>query len=141
MDGHAMKRWRLWVGLIVLFVSGVLIGFWGGGYAQKRIIVQRLEAQPGERGRLIMQRLTGWLDLSEEQQRKIAPLVKQAQTELEAEWAQYLPKVRQIRQESTDEIRKLLTPKQREKYDRYLERQKERHLKRKTGKSNWPAQP
>lgn len=141
MDGHAMKRWRLWVGLIVLFVSGVLIGFWGGGYAEKRIIVQRLEAPPEDRDKLIMRRLTRWLDLSEEQQREIAPIVKQAQTDLEAEWAQHLPKVQEIRQESTDEIRKLLTPGQQEKYDRYLERQKERHLRRKTGKSNWPAQP
>ena len=136
-----MKRWRLWVGLVMLFVSGVLIGFWGGGYAQKKVVVQRLEAPPGERGKLIMRRLTRWLDLSEEQQREIGRIVSQTQDELHTEWAQHLPRVRQIREQSADDIRKLLTPAQQEKYDRYLEKQKERYRKKRTGKNNRPAQP
>jgi len=136
-----MKRWRLWVGLVMLFVSGVLIGFWGGGYAQKRVVVQRLEVPPGERGKLIMRRMTRWLDLSDEQQREIGRIVSQTQTDLAMEWAQHLPRVWQIREQSTDDIRKLLTPAQREKYDRYLEKQKERHRKYRTGNNNRPAQP
>jgi len=129
------------VGLIVLFVSGLLIGFWSGGYAQKQVIARKLETPPKDRTKLIMRRMTRWLDLTEEQQKEIFLIVSRAQADGQAEWSLCAPKIQEIREQSRQEISKLLNEEQLKKYDRYAKKQREKYLKTRKKRNHQPDRP
>jgi len=120
------KRWRMWAGLTVLFLSGLLIGFLAGGIAEKRLIARTLDAKPGEREQLIMKKLTSMLDLTDEQQIEIRKVVVESQVKLRGLWREHLPEMKKIYEQGYASIRKHLTPSQQKKYDAYIEKRKKR---------------
>mgnify|MGYP000938620485 CR=1 FL=1 len=77
-----MSRTGVWIGLVVLFCAGALMGAVGTSLYYQYEDEHRWERGPGARQERIMKRLTQELILSTTQQAEVEPIVARAHLEL-----------------------------------------------------------
>ncbi len=116
-------KWRLALGLIVVFLAGLALGLFAGAFHARRVFVAH--HGPLMAGRM-REHLRHELHLTSEQLAKIAPLVDRSAGQLEEIRRQSSRRVAETIDESRREIAPLLTPEQRER----LERMREKHQRR-----------
>lgn len=127
-----MKNWKLWVGIITIFLAGNCIGAVGAGLALRHIVVSTLAEGPPAVYRLVTKRLTSKLDLSPTQETAIGKTVFDTQKRILDLRSRYQPEARAIIEESLQQMRKELTPEQQEKLDRIYQRMSSRFAAYKT---------
>jgi hypothetical protein len=126
-----MSKWKIWVGLLVLFVSGVLIGTVGTRmYVRHKISHMYAKERPVIRD-LFFRRLTRQLDLSEEQRQEIERIASRAAEEFHALRRQHRGEAEAILDEAVKEMRKYLSPEQQEQMERMRKRMKTWRKRRK----------
>lgn len=130
--GDAMKHWKLWIGISLVFILGCLAGALGAGYYYKSH-VQKVFQNPGRRTGIIMERLTRKLDLSDMQKEEVSTIVKKIQERSTDRHKVHREEMRAIFNEGISQIRKSLTPEQQEKLDQFQQKMEE---KRKIRDSN-----
>lgn len=117
-----MKKWGVIAGLAVLFLSGLLIGYFSGGLMEKRAVTQALEAGPGDRERMIVNNLDSLLGLDAQQREQVERIVNVTQARLRLLWAKHNPKLMEVHQERVEQIMKVLDPQQQTRYMDYIRR-------------------
>jgi Spy/CpxP family protein refolding chaperone len=136
VTGKTMKKWQIWASVLILFFAGILIGFFGGSYTAKRMVAKTLDSDPGARERHITKWLSRKLDLNEEQRTEIRKIVIGSQAETRRIWSENLPRLRELRASDTASIKKILTPEQQKKYERLLQKIRERQQLRREKRQN-----
>jgi hypothetical protein len=129
-----MAKWKIWVALLVLFVSGVLIGSVGtrmyvrhklaGIYARERPAVRNLFAR----------RLTRELDLTHEQREEIKEIASRAAEEFHNLHNELRSEIEVLFDQSASEMKEHLSPAQQEQFDELRKRMKARHRHKRPGK-------
>ena len=112
-----MLRTGLWIGLIVLFSAGALMGGVGTSLYYQYQDEHRWERGPGARQERIMKRLTQELDLSTSQQAAVEPIVARAHVELLRLRVNHQPDVDRVLDAGMQELKANLSPEQRAKLD------------------------
>ena len=97
---------------VALFAT-VSIGLAQDSAAKNEDRPHRWHHQRGDR----LEHLTKTLDLSPEQQAKIKPILEQAKPQMEAARQESKQKMQAIRENTTAQIRPILTPAQQQKFD------------------------
>jgi len=121
-----MSKWKIWVGLLVLFVSGVLIGTIGTRmYVRHKISGMFAKERPVIRD-LFFRRLTREIDLSEEQRQEIEKIASSAAEKFHALRRQHRGEAEAILDQAVTEMRKYLSPEQQEQLERIRKRMEER---------------
>jgi hypothetical protein len=119
-----VKKFKLWVGLLALFCSGVLVG----GLATWRVAeIKVFETLIQERPRapkFIMRKLDRELKLNDTQRKRIEAIVCRAHEELLAFRDRLRPARERILQQSIDAMKAELTPEQQKRLDELHERLK-----------------
>jgi len=119
-----MSKWKIWVGLLVLFLSGVLIGSLGTRmYVRHKISGMFAKERPVIRD-LFFHRLTRELDLSKEQMQEIEQIASRAAEEFHALRREHRGEAEAILDQAVSEMRKYLSPEQQEQLERIRERMK-----------------
>ena len=128
-----MAKWKIWIGLLVLFASGVLIGSVGtrmyvrhrisGIFSGERLVIRDL----------FLRRLTHELDLSEEQREAVEQIASRAAENFHKLHGQHRREVEAILDQSASEMKEHLSPEQQEKFDKIRERMKAWHKRRRRG--------
>lgn len=119
-----MSKWKIWVGLLVLFLSGVLIGSVGTRmYVRHKISGMFAKERPVIRD-LFFRRLTRELDLSKEQRREIEQIANRASEKFHTLRGQHRGEAEAILDQAVSEMRKYLSPEQQEQLERIRERMK-----------------
>lgn len=117
-----MKKWKLILGLLILFGSGVLVGALGTTLYYKQTAGHVLgEGQPGVR-KMVMRKLVRDLDLTEAQRPRIEAIVTEVQAELGKFRAQHRPELEAIIDRGLARMRPLLSGPQQEKLDTFSRR-------------------
>ncbi len=120
-----MKRWKVWLGVVVIFVSGLVIGSAGTGVVVKigiKRMIQRVTAgDTSVVARMVMIKMRHDLRLSREQRRRIFPIVNQTVIRLRKLHYEIRPRIEQEIARGVAQINPLLTPKQRRKLAARLE--------------------
>lgn len=128
-----MARWKIWIALLVLFASGVLIGSVGTRmYVRHKLSRIFARERPAVRN-LFVRRLTRELDLSKEQREEIRDIASRAAEAFQKLYAQHRSEVEDLLDQSASEMKKHLSPAQREQFDELRKRMKARHEKRRKG--------
>lgn len=119
--------------VLVLFL-GVALGAVGHALFDRRVFGARTLAQTGRQPRpnppRAVARLTSELNLTPEQQKQIGDILADIQHRFDAVHDTINPQLYQIREEGRDQIRELLTPEQRPKFEDYLRRLDEERRRR-----------
>lgn len=121
-----MKKWKLWTGMLLIFVAGGVVGAVGTGLVVRHKIISVIdEGQPAV-ARLAVRFLTRRLDLSAAQQAETARIVHDVQQRLQAVRRRFRPEIGEIVATGMTDIRALLAPGQQEKLDRLYNTLKQR---------------
>lgn len=112
-----MSRTGLWIGLIVLFCAGALMGAVGTSLYYRYEDEHRWERGPGARQERIMKRLTQELILSTTQQAEVEPIVARAHLELLRLRVNHQPDVDRVFDLGMQELKAKLSAEQQAKLD------------------------
>lgn len=112
-----MSRTGLWIGLIVLFCAGALMGAVGTSLYYQYEDEHRWERGPGARQERIMKRLTQELILSTTQQAEVEPIVARAHLELLRLRVNHQPDVDRVFDLGMQELKAKLSAEQQAKLD------------------------
>lgn len=121
-----MKNRKLWSGIILVFLSGIVIGSAATGlYIKHRIAGLLQEGPPGIK-KITMKELTNELDLTKSQQAEIEKIVNEAQLKFQKLRAKNQPEIEEILSESISRMNTGLSPEQQKKLGQLHERLKKR---------------
>lgn len=115
-----MNRLKPWLLLILIFVAG-----FAGGVVVTRVAVRRAVKQTLNNPNLLLdkieRRMAGRLKLDQEQRAKTHEILLQSHEELKALRVEFQPRFLTILEHTRSEVSAVLTPAQREKFDRLVE--------------------
>lgn len=117
--------------LLVVFVLGIALGALGAYLAGRRVSGAPAEgtSHRGKRARIV-ERLTRELDLSADQQKQVDAISADMLAKFRALQDQITPQTEQVRQQGRAQIRAILTPEQRPKFEDFLRRLDEEKKKK-----------
>jgi hypothetical protein len=73
---------RIWIGMILLFISGIAIGFFGSGLVIRKHVREFVEMGPAHMNARIVGRAIRGIDLTEEQRARIDTIVEETTPEM-----------------------------------------------------------
>jgi len=127
--GGKVKRLKVCIGILLIFVLGMLAGTLGTGF----FIKHRIGRFVGGEGPLppirVLERLSGKLDLSKPQQIEIEKILKQAHAQLIEFRRGYRPEFEKIFNDTIEQIKQNLDNRQKQKLDKLTESLKHRFHK------------
>ena len=121
-----MRRLKVCVGILLVFILGTLVGTLGTGFFIKNRIANFFRGDGSFPPIRILERLSVKLDLSKSQQTEIEEILKQAQGQLIDFRQVYRPEFEKIFNNTIEQIKQKLDSKQRQKLEKLTERLKHR---------------
>lgn len=121
-----MTQGKLWGGLLVLFLAGILTGSVGTILYQHYDQEQRWERGPAGRQERLMKRLTEELSLTQAQSKEIEPIVSRAHIQILELRATHQPEIERIMAEGIAELKTKLSNEQGAKLDTLYAKLKQR---------------
>ena len=125
-----MTRWKLILGIVLVFILGALAGSIGTGSYLKHRYPPRI-TDPKARTAFIMEKLSKDLNLTQDQKAKIGEIVGQ----IVEKRREYFIKGQVETEKLVDQIRKELNSDQQKKYDALREKFEKRRKDREEGQS------
>ena len=123
-----MKRWKVILGIALIFFAGVLVGSLGSmQYVKFRPPFHRHSAE--DRTQSIMKRLDSKLDLTKEQWDQMIPVVRRTQEEVGRIFKENGKLLHGWMERDMQEFKKVLDPDQQKKLDELRQEFEERRLK------------
>lgn len=118
--------------LLVLFLLGIALGALGTYLASGRIWGTHAagERTPVQKRARVLERLTQELNLTADQRKQLEGILADTQAKYDAIHQQMMPQFDQVRHQSREQIRAILTPEQRPKFEEFLRRVDEERRKR-----------
>ncbi len=131
MDANRTNRRAVgWV--LVVFMLGIALGALGTYMVGARVWGARPEIQSHrDRHARMVEQLTHELNLTSAQQKQLEAILADMQSRYEEIHKQTAPQAEQVRQQGREQIRAILTPEQRPKFEEFLRRLDEERSKRK----------
>lgn len=126
----------------LVFVLGIALGAVGHSIADRRVLGARTQPpaflQPRPNPPRAVARLTNELNLTSDQQKQIGDILADMQHRYDVVHDQMNPQFAEIREQGHDQIRQILTPEQRPKFEDFLNRVAEDRRRRinNSGKPN-----
>ncbi len=130
MDANRSGR-RAYLLVLVVFVLGIALGALGTYLVGGRVWGARPQVQSrrDKRARFVEQ-LTRDVSLTPEQHKQLETILADAGAKFQALHDQIAPQSEQVRQQTREKIRAILTPEQRPKFEEFLRRLDEERKKR-----------
>jgi hypothetical protein len=113
-----MNRWKIWLGIGIVFVSGIGIGVLGTFYGIHYHIRTMVEEGPGAFNRMVAGHISSQLDLNEEQETAIFGTVTKTHNELWKLKTRNNDKIDEIIRKGIDEMSSHLNPEKQEELKR-----------------------
>ncbi len=127
-----ITKTKIYLGVILVFLGGVLIGIVGTGLYCKEQFVRFVSGEPMGRKGFIMRTLSAELDLTPDQRPEIEKIVDSSFLELQRLRQKYQPEVHTILEKSFLSMKERLNPEQQHKLDQLYERMQKRWHMRKS---------
>ena len=121
-----MKKWKAVAGVILVFLLGAMAGAIADHMPCWHRVESIITGGPAARRAFIVERLSCELKLNAEQKAKLNEIAKDTHMQIKAVKTQIQPQVDAILAASEDKVRAMLTPEQRERFEKFLARKKAR---------------
>jgi Spy/CpxP family protein refolding chaperone len=126
-DTTATRKAALWVG--VVFLLGAALGGMLGYVFAHRVVAASPQMTDAQKREQKVQRLTQELDLSLDQQKQLDAIMTSVQAQYKAIHQSTEPQINEARQKGREQIRAILTPDQKPKFEAFLNRLDEERRK------------
>jgi hypothetical protein len=125
-----MRKWKLFAGVGLVFVLGMLVGSLGTGlYIKHHFGPPRRD--PSAMRAFLLNKFSKELDLTENQKNEFKRLIDQVGDKLEDHFRKTYSEIGKIIDQGSSQMRKTLSPDQQKKFDELIEKF-ERHRKART---------
>jgi len=121
-----MKRLKVCIGILLIFILGMLAGTLGTGFFIKHRIGRFVRGDGPFPPIRVLERLSAKLDLSKSQQIEIEKILKQAHDRLIEFRRGYRPEFEKILNDTIEQMKEKLDSRQKQKLDKLTERLKHR---------------
>jgi len=121
-----MRRSSAVAGVVALFLLGVVVGALGANLASRHRSHDRPFAHHVLGGRMMAAELHRRLDLTADQQRQVDAILADSHRETMALWQEVRPRVVAVIERAQNRIALILTPAQRQEFERYRRERAER---------------
>ena len=125
-----MKSSRPIIGVVIVFVLGILCGALGTHLLYKYRIESIISGKGQSREENIVSRLDRKLQLDDRQEEQVRAIVHEAETEIKTLRKQLRPQTEAIIENAQGKIRRLLSPEQLAKYEQMIAERKEKLRKK-----------
>ncbi len=116
-----MKKWKLYIGLVLVFVLGVVAGSLGDRFLHKQRF-ERMRKDPANRKAFFLKKLSGKLNLTEEQRQAFEPILDQIEKRHREHRERERSQMKAIMDEGFSQMSRQLTPDQQEQLDKMHQR-------------------
>jgi Spy/CpxP family protein refolding chaperone len=120
-DTTATRKAALWVGVVFL-LGAALGGMLGYVFAHHTAMAAPAQMTDSEKRAQKVQRLTQELNLSPDQQKQLDTIMASVQAQYKAIHQSTDPQTNEARQKGREQIRAILTPEQKPKFEEFLKR-------------------
>jgi Spy/CpxP family protein refolding chaperone len=120
-ESSATRKAALWVGVVFL-LGAALGGMIGYVFAHHTALAAPSQMSEAARRAQKVQRLTQELNLSPEQQKQLDVIMANVQAQYKAIHQSTDPQINEARQQGREQIRAILTPEQKPKFEEFLKR-------------------
>ena len=117
-----MQRWKVILRYGGIFLLGLALGLAGSRFVHKHRFAKAMQNRPVAQRQMMMRHLTRRLQLSKPQQTEIKHIVNAQLKALSDVRKRHQPEIQAIFQQTQDEMKPLLLPKQQQKLDQIMER-------------------
>jgi hypothetical protein len=124
-----MKKWKTIASVIIVFLLGAAAGAIVNEFYQQRI-GDVFRNEPRSMRELIVRRLHHELDLDPAQTEQVRVIVSDTQTRMREVRRRFRPELEEIMAHSQEQIRAILRPYQRERYERIIAEHRRRRMHR-----------
>jgi hypothetical protein len=121
-----MKKWKLWTGMLLIFIAGGAVGTIGTGLFVKHKIVSIIEEGQPVVEKLAVRILSRRLDMTADQKSETARIIRETQQRLHAFRLRVRPEALEIITTGKEDIRALLDPDQKKTLDQLYAKMKRR---------------
>lgn len=125
-----MKKWKAIAGVLLVFILGGLAGAFGTMCICRHRGEWMMRGGPHAYGERVVRRLDHELKLSEEQRRQVEVIVNDTRTEIRELRKQAQPKIDAVFNQAVGRISAILSPEQRVKFEKFVEKKRERMKRR-----------
>ncbi|MDD4857877.1 MAG: hypothetical protein PHD74_07205 [Candidatus Krumholzibacteria bacterium] len=143
MNGDGAKsKWRLWSGVVAVFIVGMIIGGLATTVLMRSHIGRIMRSGPPRVHVSLANRLTEDLDLTKEQREQVERITQEFKPRFGEFEQRSRAEVREIATQMEARIREILTPEQQIKFDAGLKKMQEDMRKRdgmRNGRAPWPG--
>lgn len=130
MDANRSNR-KAFLLVLVVFVLGIALGAVGAYLAGSRVwSAQPVAGNHRDKRARILEQLTRDLSLTPDQRKQLEAILADVGAKFEALHQQIAPQNEQVRKQGREQIRAILTPEQRPKFEEFLQKLDEGRKKR-----------
>jgi Spy/CpxP family protein refolding chaperone len=122
------KRGEAAILVVIVFLLGALLGGVGNHVWGERVWGKQTISAPQTKGQIVSN-LTKELQLTPDQQKQLGAIVDDTKMQWRALYTTIEPRHEEIRQQSRDRIRAILTPDQKPKFEEFMKRIDEQRQK------------
>jgi Spy/CpxP family protein refolding chaperone len=120
-EASITRKAALWVGIVFL-LGAALGGMLGYVFAHHTAMAAPAQMTETEKRAQKVQRLTQELNLAPDQQRQLEAIIASVQAQYKAIRQSTDPQTNEVRQKGREQIRAILTPEQKPKFEEFLKR-------------------
>jgi hypothetical protein len=124
---------RIWIGMVLLFISGVAVGFVGSGLVLRKQVREFVERGPAHMNARIVNRALRDMDLTDEQRSEIDRIVEETSPEMRRFTIEFGDSIESMATAQFESIKAVLDEEQGRILDRRIEEIRER-MKRRMGR-------
>jgi Spy/CpxP family protein refolding chaperone len=120
-EASVTRKAALWVGVVFL-LGAALGGMLGYVFAHHTAMAAPAQMNEAERRAQKVQRLTQELNLAADQQKQLNAIMTSVQAQYKAIHQSTEPQINEVRQKGREQIRAILTPEQKPRFEEFLKR-------------------
>jgi Spy/CpxP family protein refolding chaperone len=120
-EASVTRKAALWVGVVFL-LGAALGGMLGYVFAHHTALAAPAQMNEAERRAQKVQRLTQELNLAADQQRQLEAILASVQAQYKVIHQSTEPQINEVRQKGREQIRAILTPEQKSRFEEFLKR-------------------
>ena len=128
------SRTRIWIGMVLLFISGLAIGFFGAGMTMRKNVRRFVDKGPAHMNERIVRRALRDMDLTDEQRATIEAIVEETTPELRRLSDSFGDSLKSIATAQFDSIKTVLDEDQVEVLEERMKRMRERFDRQRDGR-------
>ncbi len=116
-----MNKFRVWLGIALIFLSGIVIGTLGSTFFIRKQMIGFMEGGPPRANRRIIMDITRGLDLSVRQNAQIDSILNENHLNIEKIAGEFHDTMESFLEKQSSQIKQVLTEEQQQEFDRRYE--------------------